>query len=424
MQYRRVHTVNSAFAAILFDLSGKGWLRTFCFVAIATCSAPSQAQEIVDFPIQTLPNPFRDSMPFNAHSDSGRWLEGGSSNANQPFVDVIRLSSLPPNTERPVVTAISVSPNGNVIAAAGDDHVIRIINLESGKTIATLMGHTDWVQAVEFSPSGTTLASCSNDGSLRIWSNEQLPKLISEKIAGHALMSLTYLGDDSIFAAGFSNEIYRYDSLSKEFKVIHTCDCRDIRTVVASPDRTRIAFGGRDGVLRVLRVDLAGQGSLPVKEGSHRSASENEIAVPLHFERIRNLQFSADGNQITSVGEDRRIVHFDLVNRVTITKTEIEGGKLLGLCQLEPNLFAIGSSDNTIRIFSNTDQQVHAKLVGHDGSVSVLKRTQKHLISGSFDTTIRIWNIDQSIASIDKLGRYVHPVAAQFEDSGAANDIK
>jgi len=62
--------------------------------------------------------------------------------------------------------------------------------------------------------------------------------------------------------------------------------------------------------------------------------------------------------------------------------------------------------------------------VGHDGSVSVLKRTQKHLISGSFDTTIRIWNIDQSIASIDKLGRYVHPVAAQFEDSGAANDIK
>jgi len=105
-------------------------------------------------------------------------------------------------------------------------------------------------------------------------------------------------------------------------------------------------------------------------------------------------------------------------------QTEIGGGKLFGLCQLEPHLFAIASSDNTIRIFSDSDQQVHSKLVGHDGSVSILKRTKKHLISGSFDTTIRIWDIDKAIASIDAQGRYVHPVAAQFEDSGVTKEVK
>ena len=159
------------------------------------------------------------------------------------------------------------------------------------------------------------------------------------------------------------------------------------------------------------------------ENGLHSDPS-NELTTQLHFDRIRSLQFSVDGNQITSVGEDRRIVHFDVVNRTIVGQTEIGGGKLLGLCQLEPHLFAIASSDNTIRIFSDTDQQVHSRLVGHDGSVSILKRTQKHLISGSFDTTIRIWDIDRAIASIDNRGRYVHPVAAQFEDSGAGESVR
>jgi WD40 repeat protein len=96
----------------------------------------------------------------------------------------------------------------------------------------------------------------------------------------------------------------------------------------------------------------------------------------------------------------------------------------MGLCQLAPHLFAIAGSDNTIRIFNDVDQQVQAKLIGHNGSVSILKRTNRHLISGSFDTTIRIWDIEHSVSSIDARGRFVHPVAAQFEDSGAAGDVK
>ncbi len=403
MQIRRVHTVNSALAAIRFAIFSTKLLLVPTFFLTAVSIEPVLSQQS---PEQTLSaptailNPFRQNPLANEKSEIGQ------------AVDVIRLASLPTHTEPPVVTAISVSPNGELIAAAGDDHAIRIVELATGQTTATLIGHLDWVQCVEFSPNGKHLASCGNDGSLCVWSLSPKPELTARKLANHALMTLAFLDDQSICTAGFGNKIYRSDASTGELVVMHTCECRDIRSIVVSPDRTRIAFGGRDGILRVC--------SAVTNDASHGS----ELVEQLHFDRIRMIQFSADGNQITSVGEDRRIVHFDLVKRTTLSQTEIGGGKLFGLCQLDAHLFAIASSDNTIRIFSDADQKVYSKLLGHDGSVSILKRTRKHLISGSFDTTIRIWDIDKAIAFVDSQGRYVHPVAAQFEDSGIAKEVK
>lgn len=411
MQIRRVHSVNSATSAIpSFFYRSKRIRYLLGLFAIAN-SAPLLAQNF-DVPSTSIPtytNPFRSDV-----SSSDKVIGGGLS------VDVIQLASLPPLVESPVVTAISVSPDGEFIAAAGDDHAIRIVSLKSGKTTATLTAHLDWVQSVEFSPSGMQLASCGNDGTLRIWALGETPKLIATKSAPHALMTLAYVSDDCLFVAGFSNHIYRHNAEQTDLKVVHSCDCRDIRSIVTSPDRKWIAFGGRDGVLRLRRID-----SMERAQGvAMHSDGIDEFAVPLHSERIRSIEFSKDGNQIVSVGEDRRIVHYGLDNRRILLQTKIEGGKLLGLCQLEPHLFAIGSSDNTIRIFNDKDQQVQAKLVGHDGSVGILKRTQHFLISGSFDTTIRIWDIGRAVSSIDGQGKYVHPVRAQFEDSGAGVDVK
>ena len=421
MQNHRVHIVKSVIAAIPFALLREGRVGIWLLVSSAVCTSTVIAQRESDLPnrsAQIFSNPFRTG-PVSNDNVVDEPIDGNLRSApTDHWVDVIRLESLPNHIEPPVVTAISVSPNGDVIAAAGDDHAIRLVDLATGKTTATLTGHLDWVQSVEFSPNGLQLASCGNDGTLRVWSLGSTPKMISKKSVPHALMTLTFLREDCIFVAGFSNRIYRYDGDQKDLGIFHSCDCRDIRSIAASPDRKWIAFGGRDGVLRMRRID-----TVENESGLHSEPS-TELVVPLHFERIRSLQFSTDGNQITSVGEDRRIIHYDVVNRTVVGQAEIGGGKLLGLCELEPHLYAIASSDNTIRIFSDIDQQVHTKLVGHDGSVSILKRTPKHLISGSFDTTIRIWDIDRAIATIDKEGRYRHPVAAQFEDSGAGVEVK
>lgn len=415
MQLFRVHRVNSKFAVLAYLLALT--TRAFALVAIAT---PLLAQQ------PPTPNPFRTTQTDSRNDAQAAVFESR-------YADVIQLDKLPSHSEPPVITALSVSPSGELIAAAGDDHAIRIVALKTGKTLSTLSGHLDWVQCVEFSPNGKRLASCGHDGALRIWSIDETPKVLFEKSVGHALFSLAFLNDDQIYAVGFSNKIYHWNAMAGEMVVDHACECRDVRAIACSPDGALVAYGGRDGVLRIRHVNDSND-SLPShtskpgesKPGESKTSESktSEWKAPLHFDRIRSIQFSQDGRQITSVGEDRRIVHYDVLKRTAVGQTEVGGGKLMGLCQLETNLFAIAGSDNSIRIFSDIDRRVLVKLVGHDGSVGVLKRTSKLIISGSFDTTIRLWDIDRAISSSDTQGRYVHPIAAQFEDSGAGDLVK
>ena len=415
MRVSRVHSVNDEFP--LLALRFHGWtfrIATLAF-AIICASKITNGQFETNPPIRTAAN---GSANSSLRSPSDGRFNDQRSVSQQNLADVIQLDRLPQNSERPVVTAMSVSPQGEFLAAAGDDHAIRIVALETGKTIATLIGHLDWVQSLEFSPNGTQLASCSNDGTIRLWSVSDKPKLVFEKSVGHALLALSFLSNEQLYAAGFGNNIYRMNINDRKLAIDHACECNDIRSVACSPDGLWMAYGGRDGILRIRSTAVD-----PSTNPGH-TESHGELVAPLHFDRIRSIQFSEDSQQLTSVGEDRRIVHYDMVRRKTIGQTEIGGGKLMGLCQLEPNLFAIAGSDNTIRIFSDSDKRVLVKLVGHDGSVSILKRTAKHLISGSFDTTIRIWDIDRAISGTDNQGRYIHPVAAQFEDSGAGDNVK
>ena len=421
MQRFRVHRVNSkfarprtAFARINHSETTSKALAVFplafAMFAVGATATPLPAQQ------PPTPNPFRTTQ-----TDSRNDAQAAVSESS--YADVIQLDKLPSHSEPPVVTALSVSPSGELIAAAGDDHAIRIVALKTGKTLSTLSGNLDWVQCVEFSPNGKRLASCGHDGALRIWSIDETPKVLFEKSVGHALFSLAFLNDDQIYAVGFSNKIYHWNAMAGEIIVDHECECRDIRAIACSPDGALIAYGGRDGVLRVRHVNdsIDSHPSNTSKPGESKTI---EWKAPLHFDRIRSIQFSQDGRQITSVGEDRRIVHYDVLKRTALGQTEVGGGKLMGLCQLETNLFAIAGSDNSIRIFSEIDRRVLVKLVGHDGSVSVLKRTSKLIISGSFDTTIRLWDIDRALSSSDTQGRYVHPIAAQFEDSGAGDLVK
>ena len=392
----------------------------FAMFAVGATATPLPAQQ------PPTPNPFR-----TIQTDSRNDAQAAVSESR--YADVIQLDKLPSHSEPPVITALSVSPSGELIAAAGDDHAIRIVALKTGKTLSTLSGHLGWVQCVEFSPNGKRLASCGHDGTLRIWSIDETPKVLFEKSVGHALFSLAFLNDDQIYAVGFSNKIYHWNAMAGEMVVDHACECRDVRAIACSPDGALVAYGGRDGVLRIRHVNDSND-SLPShtskpgesKPGESKTSESKtgEWKAPLHFDRIRSIQFSQDGRQITSVGEDRRIVHYDVLKRTAVGQTEVGGGKLMGLCQLETNLFAIAGSDNSIRIFSDIDRRVLVKLVGHDGSVGVLKRTSKLIISGSFDTTIRLWDIDRAISSSDTQGRYVHPIAAQFEDSGAGDLVK
>ena len=67
------------------------------------------------------------------------------------------------------VNAVACSADGKLLAAAGDDNIIRLYQLPAGTAAGELQGHHGPVVALHFAADSTRLYSASSDQSLRSW---------------------------------------------------------------------------------------------------------------------------------------------------------------------------------------------------------------------------------------------------------------
>ena len=230
-----------------------------------------------------------------AYSPDGRTLATGSGAGSEPGRLVLwDVATAKPRfwLEQPLgVRSVAFSPDGEKVAAGGWDKTVLIYEARTGKSLATLKGHTDAVNSVAFSPDGKTLASGSLDKTVILWDVAKGTE--THKLAGHDdwVLSVAFFPDGKSLASSGKDAVLRVWDVEtgKERQVLKDPAApRPFESTAVSPDGKTIAVGSWDTAVYLWDVD----------KGAIRATLRG------HAMGILSMNYSADGKTLASVSGD------------------------------------------------------------------------------------------------------------------------
>lgn len=255
------------------------------------------------------------------------------------FIEPTRLTTLREIDCDEYVTVLAASRDGRLVAAGTVEGNIRLVDARERIELATMRGHADQINSLDFIPGDKLLASASRDRTIKIWDTAK----------GMECLTLTpEAGPRGARAPGF------------------TC-------VSASRDGKQLAAGNLDGRVTVFRT-VTGRSS---------------VTVPAHTGRIAAIAFNPQTKNLFSTGWDGRLVESDNTGRILNT-TDVPS-KFCQSLAVGPDgaRTAVGGTDKRVYVLDAAGVRESA---AHDGIVTAVAFSPDgvRLASGSTNGTLRV----------------------------------
>ena len=334
-----------------------------------------------------------------------------------------------------IVNSVAFSPDGTILASAGDDGKIVLLNTSQFQPIQQLDGHSGPVTRVAFSPDGKILASAGKDGSVILWDmNSYQP--IGQPLSEHngEVTSLAFSPDGRTLATGGEDQaIILWDvqnqpavgqrSLGIEDRVTSVAFSPDGGTLVASGGNGRVSLWDTQGYSpstfnvnsfvydtafkpnsNILAIATCGkvadngfcsQGKIVLLD----TVTLQAIGQPLigHDDYVNNLLFSPDGNILASGSWDKTIILWDTGNYQPLAKPLYGHTSNVNSISFSPDgrFFASGGGDRAIILWDVRPRQpIGSRFgLGHQTASVAIANDGKHFASGSDIGVVHLWDV-------------------------------
>ena len=198
---------------------------------------------------------------------------------------------------------IAYSRDGSLIAGALGNTTpgtgtVAVWEAGSGRRVATLgkpQGKYDAVKQVVFSPDSTLLAGITEAGRLHVWRMAGGREILSRMVVNGGGNGVSFSPDSALVAASGSTGVSIWNTADGA-RVARLPGAANVQAVQFSPDGTELATGGQDQTIRIWDV----------------STNRTILTLTGHSATINSVAFSPDGTRVASASDDRTVRVYDL----------------------------------------------------------------------------------------------------------------
>ena len=284
---------------------------------------------------------------------------------------------------------VAFSPDGQWIAAGGQDRIVHLWDANTGRHVKQLLGHPTTIGGVAFSPDGQRLATLGMEGSLILWDMQTTEPIHRMQIPQPPHWTVEYDPTGKLLATGSQDGMVRlWDCETGAERLKFRAANGQARGLSFHPDGSRLAVAlwchPRIGELKVF--DTAAGKELFAMDGNGTYCQ-----VIRHSPDGRYLATStALGVQLWDAATGAKVRHWGYQgDRCEDLKFSPDGALLVG-----------GSNDKSVRVFDVREGKELGIYRGHQFSVHGVDISPdgSRVVSVSvedFNSEIKVWNITE-----------------------------